>query len=465
MRKALALFIAVLIILAGLYSAIFIQINKEKDNVAVTENIVYGDKSFAEGITINTDARYGQNLQWKTEYTIGETPLTKTDFNFYPFGIKYEDSEIRRNLSLYTAFHFSTTADDYNDIFKNTRKAYEEMMRDATPYILQERTILLSDYYDYYPVMVDINFPNFYLSDYFFRDEMSEYKLSILNNFNEFFKIPIIEGHKISINAIADEYGNITQWGTSHTEESSDNFDIYLEGSITENKCFLSLSNITASGKIVDTSNIPGGYGIYCLPFTETESSVQFDFDNMRNVYPVDEKNNVYEIRLSNDNKYLYIMTREENECVLTVMDTETYENELSLEISSFERGYSYINEVGDDFILYSTYDEINDKNYYTVVSFDKNGTYKNEFTVPADYMGDVAKWDGEFLYLADTVNYDDSYNIQPCRFNFTVYSKDGLKFRGEYDLSLATGFDGNFSSSYYVYLGYDAVDFVLPVK
>ncbi len=465
MRKAFALFIAILIFFAGLYSAIFIKINKEKDNVTVTENIVYGDKTYAEGVTVSTTSRYGQKLQWKTEYTIGEIPLTKTDFNFYPFEIRYEDSEIRRKLSLYTIFNFSTTADDYYDnIYSGIKNAYKEMMKDAEPYVLQEKTILLSDYYDYYPLAVDVNFENLHISYPFFYRSASEYELTIIDSFNKFFRIPVIDGHMLSINAIADEDGNITQWGTSHTDESPDNFEVYLEGSITDDKCFLSFDNRTANGKTVDVSNVPGGYGIYCLPFTEADGSVQFDFDNMRNVYPVDEKNSVYEIHLSDDNSHLYVMTRENNKCVLTVIDTEAYDKKFSLEITNFEKGYSYISNVGENFILYTTYDEINDKNYFTVVSIDESREYNNEFTVPYDYIGDFAKWDGEFIYLADTVNYDDS-NIQPCRFNFNVYNKDGLKFRGEYDLSLSTGFDGNFSSSYYVYIGYDKIDFELPVK
>ncbi len=465
MRKALALFTAILIAMLGIYTAIFVQINNEKDNVVVTENVVFGDKSYADGITVSADSKHGNRLLWETDYTIGEAPVTKTDFTYHHFGFRYEDTEIRRNMSIYTSFHFSTSAGDYNEIYKNTKKAFEEMMKDAEPYVQQEKTILLSDYYDYYPLVVDIDFPNFYISDYFFRDDITEYKLSVINKLNEFFRIPVIEGHKLTINGIADEEGNLTQWGTSFTEESADNFDMYIEGSITDENCFLSFSNKTMNGKNVDISNIPGGYGVYCLPYTETENSVNFDFDNMKNIYPVKEETEIYEIRLSYDNKHLYIMTREGEKCILTVIDAKTFKKLQSIEISSFKKGYSYFFETRDNMILYNTYDETNDKNYYTVISIDENKILKNEFTVEALYTGEIAKWDGEFLYLADTEYYDDTYISNPCRFNVTVYNKDGLKYRGSYDLSLSTGYDGNWSSMYYVNLGYDSIDFTLPTK
>ncbi len=462
MGKTLALFSAIFLMLIALYSSIFIDINKEKDNVVVTESIVYGDKSFAEDITIIADARYRNKLQWKTQYTIAETPEAKTEFKFHPFGIKDEDSEFIKNLSVYTCFNFSTSGGDFNNnIFNTMKNAYDDMMKNAEPYKHKEKTILLSDYFDYYPLAVDLSFENLHISFPFFDSNISEYEQSIINEFNDYFRIPIVEGHKLSISAIVNESGNISQWGTSYTEETSDSFDFYMEGCITDSNVFLSFDNKTLNGKIIDTTNIPCGYGIYCIPYTETENSVIFDFENIKNVYPVDEKNGIYEIHFSENKENLYIMTRENNKSFMTVIDTVTFEKKFRLEISSFEKGYSYVNRIGENFILYSTYDELADKNYYTVVSINENEEYKNEFTVLTEYMGDIAKWNGEYLYLANTEY--DVYNIHPCGFDFTVYNKDGLKFRGEYALSLATGYDGYMSSSYYVYIGHDAIDFVLP--
>ena len=88
--------IATILLLSVLSVASFCMIGgaagKEKANVTIKENIIYGDKSYADGVTVFTKAHYNDHLFWNTTYTIGEKPRTSTDYEFRYFP-HYEDSE------------------------------------------------------------------------------------------------------------------------------------------------------------------------------------------------------------------------------------------------------------------------------------------------------------------------------------------------------------------------------------
>lgn len=468
MRKALTLFTALFLVLICLFSTVFVTVNAQKDKVTVTESYIYGDKSLAEGVTVHFDSKYENNLQWLTDYTIGKEPKAETEFRFYRMGMPSKDT-VHRDISIYTAFNYSTTSTDEIDLAgSGITKAYRELEETAEPYKEAKKRIMLTDYYEYYPLEIDISFSDkYYLNSNVWADSHSAYDKAVIKKFNSFFKIPIVKGSALDISIYLDNNRNVIQRSSAEAD-TGNNFGMYVKNVNTDSKSFFTFINRTESGKIADTSLIDGGYGVYCLPFSETENSVIFEFDNFKNVFPVNEENEIYEMSLNDNNTELYIMTKEDKNSVLTIIDTQTYKEKERITVSEGKNRYSFIYQISDSFILFSSYDEKEGQDYYTVISRDKDGRLKKEMTVPVvinantdsqigSYYNSTfatAQWDGEKLYICNELQdyITDETKMINCGFMFSVYDRKALRFYGEYSTSLTTGGDGTYWSNYHIH-------------
>ncbi len=485
MRKALALFLAVIILSLSLYTLVFAETNKEKDNVIITEKYVYGDKTFAENVDINLKILYCENLLWDITHSVGDGK-TETDFSIHKNRIDRE-YEAHNQLNLYTMMHYISST---NGFYKETglNKAYEELIKTAKPYEETKKTVLLSDYLDYYPIVVDISFDGKFHLDSSFASQIDDVKeKEFVADFEEFFKIPILEDHKMVIGVQVDENGNVHSTGSygNDGDETFEEFSFYAESVITDDECFIKFSNRTNFGSIIDTNEIPGGYGIYCLPYQSNDNGITFDTKGLKNIFPVKNEEEIYELQLSKDKKDLYMMSKEDNKSYLTVIDVETYKEKAKITLSEIKEHSSYIGYIDEDFMVINHYHP-NELESFSIYLPDSKGGFKKEFTADtfvedknsnisdegiAYYTGrsvymnsniDV-KWDGENLYVTNTVG--DYYSTPPSRegFSLSVYNKDGLQFCGNYRTSLSAGYDGYHDSRYYTHISdYDLVEIEL---
>ncbi len=488
MRKTLALFIAVLILSLSLYILVFAETNKEKDNVIVTESHIYGDKSFAENVAINVNMQYRENLLWNIKYSIGDGKI-KTDFSIHKNRIKREYND-NSSFTLYSGLHYGSTNLDYADKL-GLNKAYRELVEEAEPYEELERTIRLTDYLEYYPIIIDGYFPDgaFSLDTSIINTThiMDEKEKELVEALSNFFRIPVMESHEVVISVLIDENRNILQTGSSGNdgERELDEFYFNAESVVTDKECFIFFRNKTRFTGIADTSEIPGGYGIYRLPYSysEYDSKLIFDCESLKNIFPVDEKEEVQQLQLSADKKDLYMISQKENKTFLTVIDAESYKEKSKITLSEKDGQESSFGYIGVDFMVINHYHEnINER--FSVYLPDGKGGFKEEFStdgfaedgeyVDTDgnthypgtsiYMystGDV-KWDGENLYVTNgsaRFRRPGEYNS----FTLGIYNKDGLKFCGQYYTSLSTGYDGYQASSYYTFLSqHDTIEIEL---
>lgn len=488
MRKTVSLFLAVIIVCLSLYTFSFAETNKEKDNVIITENHIYGDKSFAENVDIKLNMQYRENLLWKLNYSISDGK-TETDFSIHKNRIKREYND-NITFTLYSGLHYGSTNLDYADNL-GLNKAYRELVEEAKPYEELKRTIRLIDYLEYYPIIIDGYFPNgaFSLNTTIINPTyiMDEKEKELVKALSDFFRIPVMKSHEVEINVLVDEKKNILQTGSSCNdgERELDEFNFGAESVVTDKECFIFFSNKTRFGDIADTSKIPGGYGIYRLPYSysEYDKKISFDCERLENIFPVDKKEEVQQLKLSADKKDLYMISLNGNKSYLTVIDSESYEEKSKITLSERVGQESQFGYIGEDFLVINHYHENYNEKFSLYLPDGKDG-FREEFTVDAYsedgkyedsdgntrypgtsiYMhstGDV-KWDGENLYVTNgsaRFRRPAEYNC----FSLGVYNKDGLQFRGQYYTSLSSGFDGYQSSNYYTFLSqHDTIEIEL---
>lgn len=151
-----------------------------------------------------------------------------------------------------------------------------------------------------------------------------------LDKFTEFFKIPIVKDETYSIERVVDdEDGREKVYYSVGRNYDREYFDFAMNSAFGNGKAFIYFDNRTSKGNRVDTSLIPGGYGIYSFDFGLSVDGREYsdpDMGTMRVILPFDEDTIIKKMYLSSDEKYLYIFTIEDDDMVIYVMDTDNCE-------------------------------------------------------------------------------------------------------------------------------------------
>lgn len=466
MRKAgIVTIILFLLCSFGVYVGAM-DIYKERNQVGFTEQVIYGEREAINGMRVKFGTTYKYHLLWDTVYDLkenGETE-TKTEYGFSIFSNyngRFNPQYNGVNLEIQPSF--SVEYSDYNKDKGFDKKgiglAYQQLFETIEAGGEGEKEIYLKNYLDYYPITGNLDFP--YMSvnlDSIYRvNQKSDYKNEtyIAKKIQEYFKIPVLEEETFMIHMRKNENGSISSLGGGSTE--SDSYYMNVFNKLTENACYFTFDTHTREEKIIDTSHLKEGYGIYCLPYEEIKYNEKgeflsggIDIDNLKMVYPLEPEIKIVAIETNKNETKLLLHTIEEEIYMLTVIDIKTMELLQKLEIMDWNGGtlgnFSIYNE--DDFMAIMI-----GGTELAVVSLEEKEEYKLQFVcnlkideIPwFDTYRSAVDFDGEKLVMTGQVR-DGVYGTMEDTSNFylAVYNKEGIVYYGEYISSLTTGKDAD---------------------
>ncbi len=460
MRKAFILTLCLAIVSAACICAAHSFFDEKHDQVVITENVLYGDRAAADGVAVELSTHYGYNLFWDTEYVVGDAAETETDYDFSAKK-KYSFSDVEfRGVLVSTGFEFGL--DTRKTDAQGIDKAYVELFEQAEPGQELETVIRLADYYEYYPLQVDIDLPDCPLHFSYSTYDRDDVDLGpqILHYdgsntgyyevFADYFKIPVLEEETVRISVRKGEDGSLRGSGGGWGSEDSDRFDMYPLGAIGKESCFLVFDAHSYEGDLVDLSCLPDGYGIFSVPyFTNEFGNTDIDPYGLDMVYELDPEHEISNFFISDDQSKLLLFTVENGMLMLTVIDAQTFETLQKLEVSSVESAdYVYEYHMHDDFIVVSHGDS-----RLSVIAFE-NGSYEYQYTVKRYVEVGDAMYPGTYLKITADMDYDhstdrlvisDSMENQYGGWNMTadfyisVYDEAGMIYHGAYSSSLTT--------------------------
>lgn len=494
MKKSLALFLVLLVFVIGGTCYVSAGLLKEKDNVQITETVVYGDKSAVDGVTVERNIKYDKYIRWNTTYVVAEEATCDTVYTFdEQGGLREEPNYSYSGLELYTDVirGFDDAEEDAENL-TGVDRAMKELFDEMEPGQENSMIINLKNYLEFYEYEVFVDLPgdiaHYYINKEDIEEELVRYssnesyvadleeELHIVETISEFFKIPVIDNHLYEITVSKDMDGNLYGWGYGSangggssgnvsmggTLPESDAFSLWTLSAYTENACYFTFNPYTDDGKIVDTSYIPGGFGIYCLPFDKENQTV--DVDNLRMVYSLDPTEDILNLHYDERRNAILLLRHKEagSGYRVAIFDADTME--LKQEIVCSEDGYGAGIYMGDDFIVLEGADDI------IVLSVDEDGVYQKEIACDVtelleedgvgylDFSYMDFDWDGEKLVFGGTLNDSVSQRYyQSCGFYLAAYDATGLIYYGEYSSSLDA--ESAYSNSYYdSYYGYNYV-------
>ena len=440
MKKNLLIICLLAAFILGSFGFTFAALVPQRDNVQFSETVLYGNPEAAEGLTLRYQNHYDYHLFWDTTWTIGTPADTAvTDYRFS--ARRDRDSDIPEHaIQLETnGFATHTSGDEVTGL----QNAFNELAETAKPDKENIRSIYLADYYQYYPLEVTMNLPGMeeihWDESYYALAEQEKVKGDrskdyIRIPFQEFFKIPVFPQDMVEIQVYVNGDGNVTSTSTGH---GSDTFSlIETESVLAENSCYFTFTTRTWNGQYLDTSLIPGGFGIYALPY----SADSIQPENLSMVYPLDPKAQVIRMELNHDESSMFLFTSEPDGYYFTEIEMDSMRTLQRLCINDPYLIYDDMMHVTDDYFAFYGVDN-NDVRGFRIFSRGADGKFQFDFLIPSPtdkereffnfYSEATFAYDGKRAALTGTAV---STSIWSSAFTVAVYDETGMLYCGEYN-------------------------------
>ena len=451
MRRAGILLLALAVLSAAGIAAAGTAVNAARDQVEYTETVLLGDPAAARGLTIRERAHYDDRLFWDTLLRPGAEAAPETAYRFYQSGHYVRTTREPSGADLYCGPDVTFDTGDRSAALPGTIAAAYWELFDATA--LGEEgsaTLLLRDYYDVYPVSFEVDLPGYTWSSSFGDDVCPPDSLErrLTDAFQSFFRIPVLEDETLEIHLRKSSEDEITSWGYG-SGSTGDSFSLWAEGVAAADGAYFTFDCHTYEDDLADTSLIPGGYGIYRLPYSlDADGAAVPDPEGLAMVYPLDPSVRLLDLTLSRDGERLLLQTQEEGRFVLTVIELSTLDTLQRLELDWGEESWGYWLYPGDGFlVLLLSGDRI------LVLDELENGCYEQVFSTPYpnfDELGidlwwstgaTVMDYDCEEGRLAILwFSEDPDYYFSSCDLMLLVLDGGGTAYLGRYGSSLSAG-------------------------
>jgi len=321
MKKFGIIVILLLVLTAGGIGAAHFVVGQLADDVTVTETVLAGDKTAAEGVAVTTKTEYReQSLHWETTHTIGKTNTTDCQFRMAKNGEYAQTSaHCSFGLGLHEDFVWEK---EYGNHWNSTfQKLPFEMIQNVIDSISAvescTKVVSLNDYVDYYPVEM-------YLETEY--GDGCDYKGYTCLGADRYFQIPVPDEEQRKIYAKKDTAGNLEKLET----ESINFIDLTTSAIIHEDYAYIAISNMYYYPQLdeeffIKPLTMPDRvYGIHRVPLTseyDDASNGTADFTKAERILPLNPGQNVFEIVVSPDGKDLLLFSEENKKFYLLVFD------------------------------------------------------------------------------------------------------------------------------------------------
>lgn len=451
MKRLVILFLAVLLAVSAVLTSA-LALGGTQEQVTYQETVLSGDSSAADGLRMSL-LSYGvrEHPQWSTDYAFGTPDSIQTDFRFHTVipVRSYPDSEYRGVVL--NSINDDFGMDYLSDIFRlETRSgsdkafsgllgAYQQIYNETPEGELTNTYLRIRDYCQYYPLAGTMELAsggyhwNIY-SDSSYYAQGAESALL----FNEYFRIPVLEDDWIQVVVDKRKSGSTMESvDVTESRKGSDVFRISSVGVCFENTAYFTFNPLTEQGNVVDTSLIPGGYGLYSYTYTDQGTR---DAGSLTTRCSLDPTFEPYDMTVDEENRNLLYFSVKDGNRYLTVISLDTMEILQTVCIlENLKDGWQF-HKLLDNCVV-----AMSEKAGVSLWEKNARGVFEFRFTAAMDggekafelYEGEYA-FDGQRLAIvrSEALNAESS---STCGFWVSIYTQEGCAYRGRYDSSLET--------------------------
>ena len=468
MKKALAITLILVIVSAGVITYTTGSFQSALKKVGFVQTDYIGDIAAMDGVSLMLRSSLQRRQFWniRADFTDGDVSYdVKTEFS--QNAAKYVQDDSYCGVSMYpdafVHYNFNSENSEMTKTYENLNE-FEKMVYD---YIREcpdtgsfQKRVRLSDYDGYYSfnVVFDIGAQGATGIFTFGENSYEEGSLEAeaFDAFKSYFRIPFAEDHYTTIHVEKDS-GNLVMAGIYEEDDDCKTAYTggYSTGTVGENACYFTISNRTNQGALLDTSLIPGGYGIYMLPYeikgkgNVMLSESDFKFDELDTFVQLNEEAVVDNLAMSQDKSKLFVQYMLDDKLVVSTFDASTGELVKEVEVTEVSDDDWFRFYEGEGFYAVFNNSEI------TLLTENEDGALTPEFKAfqnsdfeffpPFESLWNTKmEYDGSRLVIAGfaqiykdkngeltyTARYDNSYFV--C-----AVSEDGILYFGAFESDL----------------------------
>ncbi len=440
MKKSLILTLLLTLCIAGGAAYAAADIWSQHDAVTFQQNILTGDATDAEGLTVHMTVSESNHQFWDIHQILGAEPQTEVTYDFTLFA----DDE--RMLGPIPANALAPITMNIN--LKDYGPQISELDPDAIPAEFVDlaekytedgsnaKTISAKDLMVYYPIQAELEFPDMHAawtSDAWWSSLHSEndkgaMAKALSREFQDFFRLPLPDDMDVTLRIEHPYHNYVLRYDYS----ANPYFSISFKSALTGDACYFAFNAQDSEYKSLDVSQIRDGFGIYKLSYNAQDGILP----ELSTFYPVDPAAEILYLGLTESQDQLHLHTRENGQYLITFIDLANGQELQKLTIGNQGTGTNGSDIImGEDWILLKL-----SRQEYILVSRQPDGTYAEtlhlnipESEVPWNAI--TATSDGSRIALA-TSTYSYFYNGGD--FITAIYGPEGLEYYAEYESSLS---------------------------
>lgn len=314
-----SLFVSLLCMGLALFSVplAWMKVDEEKENVVISQEVLSGDPTAAQGVSLRIASHWDGHLLWNTEYTIGSGKGAQSDFSFSEEQVTWEWSpHLCARADLPNPWGGSFTVSTGADFSADPMMPYPEIIQAVAGRTLESETleeeVRLGDYREYYPVDFEVEGISVeYQGDY----------TRALGYVTELFCVPVAED-RIGITVEKGPDGDSVSW---KAEQIWDAQSVRIAGASAFGEAGVyyafCLENVETGRQAHRGENC----GLFWLPFQEengrnaSQGWIQVDLTRMEKVCPLPEGTIPQGMLLEEGKERLYVAVKQDDNYSLLV--------------------------------------------------------------------------------------------------------------------------------------------------
>lgn len=338
MRRIL-IFLLILLLAAGSLVYASAGLFELEDDLTITQEVLFGDPDALRGQTARIHYNGGDHLHWYTDYSFGAEPVYSTEFQFVQER-QVPENPVSRSLEIFGYQGGGTSISGGH--FELADTLLGRMARDVALQTPNGETfsmnLPLRDYTDTYPLMFDLGFSTEEMGCWLSTgmeldpetDEIMNRDREWAEEFSGLFRFPVPQDAIFQLEVSTDEEGNLYSVLVNPLNVP----DCGFRGTATEDGLYLVPYFRDPKGQPLEGS-YPDGMGLYRIPWktvntwnrrtkdgeTVTQQEVLPDLSRIENICPLDSRTDPIDFRISGDGTTAWMLSREHDTCVLTVVD------------------------------------------------------------------------------------------------------------------------------------------------
>jgi len=437
-KKVVCLLCILALLSCGGIVTVAAVVNQNKDTVTITEEVRYGDVTLADGFAVDLKVQYDEHLLWETVYEKAGEEKTKTAFQFSPKELQWEYEYRQEPVAINVAFDSHIDLESPIESLSGLAKAYRQIFEQTQPGQEARWNVYVKNYYEYYPLFIRLELPDneIWIDERWLSDGsgLMNGEQELFEKFVSFFRIPVAANDTIEVVVDRDQSN-----GMMSQSVSSDHMQLYSESVVTEDgMCYFTLSNYwDEDDEMMDSSLIPGGYGLYSFRFGKpgTYSKSGVDIDSLKMAYALDEQITILHLSLNKEQTKLLLFTEEAEEYYFSIIDRDTMEMSQKFKLESWGEICEY-----DDFLVVSG-------EQISLFAVTEDGGYEQRFSIASEQPELQVRWkiapeasmdyNGEHLIVANWLMEQENNWMQTCDFYLLICGPEGMEYYGTYRNSL----------------------------